>query len=164
MDATEAFGALTAALDYPMYVVTLTGAGRRAGCLVGFGTQCSIDPPRLLVCLSRQNHTCRVAKDAERLAVHLLGADQRPLAELFGTETGDDLDKFERCAWTPAPDGTPLLDDCPNRIVGPVSDRVELGDHVGHVVDLEEASVAGDRPGRLLTFQAVRDLEPGHPA
>ena len=35
------------ALDYPMYVVTAAGAGAEwDGCLVGFATQCSIDPAR----------------------------------------------------------------------------------------------------------------------
>ena len=162
MPPTETLGALTAALDYPMFIVTAAAGGRRAGCLVGFTTQCSIDPARFLVCLSRRNHTCRVAADAELLAVHLLGREQRALAELFGTETGDEVDKLARCAWTEGSSGTPLLDECPNRFVGRVVDRFEAGDHVAFVLEVVDASSA--EPGPLLTFQAVRDLEPGHPA
>ena len=45
------------------------------------------------------------------------------LVELFGGETGDEIDKFERCAWRPGPGGTPLLDGCPNRFVGRVLER-----------------------------------------
>ena len=162
MPPTETLGALTAALDYPMFVVTAAAGGSRAGCLVGFTTQCSIDPPRFLVCLSRRNHTCRVAADAELLAVHLLGREQRALAELFGTETGDDVDKLARCAWTEGPSGTPLLDDCPNRFVGWVVDRFDGGDHLAFLLEVVDAW--GADPGPLLTFQSVRDLEPGHPA
>ncbi len=162
MNPPEAFGPLTAALDYPMFVVTAAADGERAGCLVGFATQCSIDPARFVVCLSRQNHTCRVASRASLLAVHVLSRDQRGLAELFGTETGDETDKLARCSWTEGPAGTPLLDDCPNHFVGRIVDRVDAGDHVGHLVDVVDADFAEGEP--LLTFQAVRDLEPGHRA
>ncbi|HEX8931084.1 MAG TPA: flavin reductase, partial [Actinomycetota bacterium] len=37
-------------LDYPMLIVTAETDGERAGCLVGFATQCSIEPPRFLLC------------------------------------------------------------------------------------------------------------------
>src|SRR3982750_801842 len=62
-------------LDYPMLIVTAAAGGQRAGCLVGFATQCSIDPPRMLVCVSKANHTYRVAVDADVLAVHFLRRD-----------------------------------------------------------------------------------------
>ena len=162
MNLTETLGALTAALDYPMYVVTTAAGGNRAGCLVGFTTQCSIDPVRFLVCLSRRNHTCRVASQADLLAVHVLDREQQALAELFGTETGDDIDKLARCAWTEGPSETPLLDDCPNRFLGRIVDRFDTGDHLAFLLDVVDAWSAD--PGPLLTFQSVRDLEPGHPA
>ena len=64
-------------LDYPVFVVTAASGEERDGCLVGFATQASIDPPRLLVCLSKENRTTRIAQDAEVLAVHALGADEQ---------------------------------------------------------------------------------------
>ncbi len=49
-------------IDYPFYVVTVRSAeADMSGCLAGFVTQCSIDPPNLLVCISKVNHTLRVA-------------------------------------------------------------------------------------------------------
>ncbi len=96
------------------------------------------------------------------MAVHLLGGHQRALAELFGTETGDQSDKFSRCRWTEGPGGVPLLDGCPGRFVGRVLDRIDAGDHLGYL--LEVVDVEAGEPGELLTFQAVRDLEPGHRA
>ncbi len=41
--------ALVTEIDYPMFIVTAAAGGRRAGCLVGFTTQCSIHPPRFLI-------------------------------------------------------------------------------------------------------------------
>lgn len=161
---SEAMGTLTSALDYPMFVVTAAAGDEQAGCLVGFATQCSIDPLRFLVCLSRKNRTCRVAAQARALAVHLLTADQRELAELFGTETGDAVDKFARCRWVPGPEGTAVLSDCPDWFVGRTIDRFELGDHLGFLVEVVQASASAAGPGGLLMFQHVRDLEPGHGA
>jgi flavin reductase (DIM6/NTAB) family NADH-FMN oxidoreductase RutF len=50
---------------------------------------------------------------AEAIVVHFLGQAQRELAELFGGETGDEVDKFERCAWSDGPFGIPVLEDAP---------------------------------------------------
>ena len=96
----DAFRAIVDSIDYPMMVVTAAHKGERTGCLVGFHTQCSIDPPRWLVCISKANHSYRVAQHAEGLVVHMLRTDQRSLAELFGEETGDEVDKFEQCGWS----------------------------------------------------------------
>jgi flavin reductase (DIM6/NTAB) family NADH-FMN oxidoreductase RutF len=49
-----------------MFIVTAVGRdGERAGCLVGFATQCSIQPPRFLACISRENRTFDVVTEAE---------------------------------------------------------------------------------------------------
>jgi flavin reductase (DIM6/NTAB) family NADH-FMN oxidoreductase RutF len=151
-------------LDYPMLLVTTKSrAGERAGCLVGFHTQCSIDPLRWAVFLSVKNHTYRVALDADVLAMHFPSADDHDLAELFGSLTGDDIDKFARCEWTEDETGVPLLSRCPNRFVGRVLDVVDDGgDHVLFV--LEPIAVTHAGPVRQLGFQAVRDLRPGHEA
>ena len=71
------FAKLVAQLDYPMYVVTAAVGGERAGCLVGFGTQTSIHPPRFLGCISRKNRTLRVASEATLLGVHFLSDEPR---------------------------------------------------------------------------------------
>jgi flavin reductase (DIM6/NTAB) family NADH-FMN oxidoreductase RutF len=159
---TAAFNAFTDGLDYPMFVVTAVHDGARAGCLVGFTTQASIHPPRMLVCLSVANHTYRLAKDAPLLAVHVLEPDDRGLAELFGGSTGDEVDKFERCAWTAGPAGVPLLDACPRRFVGTVLARQPFGDHVGFL--LEPLEVEAYDAGQGLTYGQVENLDPGHPA
>jgi flavin reductase (DIM6/NTAB) family NADH-FMN oxidoreductase RutF len=72
------------------------------------------------------------------------------------------VDKFTRCSWDPAPDGTPLLRDCPGRFLGQILAQHDLGDHLGFLVEVMEASVGPSTP--LLTFQNVRSLEPGHGA
>ncbi|PZR51735.1 hypothetical protein DNL40_15160 [Xylanimonas oleitrophica] len=169
---TDEFDAFVDGLDYPLFVVTAHDGDERDGCLVGFATQTSIDPPRLLVCLSVANRTTRVAAGSPVLAVHVLGERDHPLAALFGGETGDETDKLARCDWRPGPHGVPLLADAPRLVVGRVLERIPLGDHVGHL--LEPVSVrrdagTGDDDGEgggtaPLTLADVDDVEPGHAA
>jgi flavin reductase (DIM6/NTAB) family NADH-FMN oxidoreductase RutF len=148
-------------LDYPMLVVTAEAGGERAGCLVGFATQSSIDPPRFLICLSRQNHTFRVASRATALVVHVLGPEDLELARLFGEQTGDSVDKLSRCGWRPGPGG-PVLEACQRWFAGRILDRFGAGDHVAFLVE-PFAAQAGPAHGQL-GFQRVRDLRPGHSA
>lgn len=154
----------TDALDYPLYVVTTQLDGERAGCLVGFASQCSIRPVRFIVWLSKANHTYRVAARADRLAVHLLGHEQGHLARLFGGETGDSTDKFARTAWHPGPGGAPVLDDAPAWFVGRVESRVTGGDHVGFLLVPEAAEHPADDGLRLLSLSDGLGITPGHPA
>lgn len=153
---------LASELDYPMIIVTTTSrTGERAGCLVGFHTQCSIDPLRWAVFLSIENRTYQVALDAEVLAVHFPAAGDHDLADLFGSMTGDEVDKFARCEWTAGPHDVPLLTRCPNRFVGRVLDVFDHGgDHVCFVLDPITVDHAGLAP---LMFQSTRDVAAGHP-
>jgi flavin reductase (DIM6/NTAB) family NADH-FMN oxidoreductase RutF len=160
---TQPFEKLVALLDYPMFVVTTRSGDELAGCLVGFTSQTSIHPPRFMAGLSKRNRTFRVAEGASHLAVHLIERRHRELARLFGSETGDEIDKFARCAWHSGPHGLPILDDAAGWFAGAVMNRYDLGDHVGFLLE----PLAGDAPERfeqLVTFSDVRDLDPGHEA
>lgn len=162
-EMAKTFQELVAWLDYPMLIVTTAAGEARAGCLVGFATQCSIDPARLLVCLSKKNFTFRVAERAEVLAVHFLNRDHVEISKLFGENTGDEVDKFASCQWTPGPNGVPLLDDCAGFVVGRILSRVDTGDHVAHVLEPLAAERRDGGAGQL-SFQQVKDMEPGHAA
>jgi flavin reductase (DIM6/NTAB) family NADH-FMN oxidoreductase RutF len=145
-----------------MYIVTArASSGERGGCLVGFATQCSVHPPRFIACVSKENRTFDVVRGAEAVVVHFLGRDQRALAALFGGETGDEVDKFELCAWSQGPLGIPVLDDVPGWFAGRILDRHDAGDHVALLLEPVEVE---DRGGALdLGFQAVKPVDPGHP-
>jgi flavin reductase (DIM6/NTAB) family NADH-FMN oxidoreductase RutF len=162
VDARGTFDELVGGLEYSMFIVTVRAGEQRAGCLVGFSCQSSIDPPRFLICLSRQNHTYRVATNAAEMAVHFVPRQAEALARLFGGCTGDDVDKFARCAWREGPGGLPILQDCQNWFVGRVLERLGLGDHVGFLLEPIAAHEEGGGP--YLSFHQAMQIEPGHPA
>jgi flavin reductase (DIM6/NTAB) family NADH-FMN oxidoreductase RutF len=145
-----------------MFIVTAVGAGgERSGCLIGFAMQCSVHPPRFLACISKENHTFGVIGTADTVAVHFLSRDQKPLAELFGGQTGDEIDKFELCDWTTGPEGVPVLTDVVGWFTATVLDRLDLGDHTGLWLQPFEAQDNGGTPD--LGFQSAKDIHPGHP-
>jgi flavin reductase (DIM6/NTAB) family NADH-FMN oxidoreductase RutF len=160
--AVEAVHELVSELDYPMFIVTVASSTERAGCLVGFATQCSIHPPRFLLCLSEKNRTFRVARETDVVVVHLVPGDAGELADLFGGSTGDEVDKFARCAWSPGPGGAPVLRDCPNWFAGRILDRLPAGDHCALL--LEPIRAASDPAHRPFTFHRAKRIDAGHPA
>lgn len=159
------FDRLVADADPAMVVVTTATGDTQAGCLVGFHGQASIDPRRYAVWLSKANRTYRVALRADHLAVHFPSEDpdQAEVARLFGSLTGDDVDKFALVAHHPSPEGLPLLDAIDHRMVlRRVTVLDDGGDHVCFVGEPVHAAA----PGRLdpLRLSGATDVEPGHPS
>lgn len=158
------FAALTEMINPPLYVVTADDGTQRSGCLVGFATQCSIYPPRFLVCLSVLNHTAPVAAAATTLGVHLLTSDDHDLAAHFGGLSGDETDKFAGIAWHRGPGGAPLLSAVSGAFEGTVLAHHDFGDHVGYVLAplQSEGGPPADGPGQL-TLHDADDIVAGHP-
>ena len=162
MGAAGTFHSLVGDLEYPMFIVTARAGDEPLGCLVGFATQMSIDPPRFAVCLSHSNRTFRRGRDAELLGVHCVPEDAEALASLFGGQTGDEVDKFARCSWHDGPGGVPILDECPNWFVGRVVWRADAGDHDAFLLEPVAAEAGSDRGE--FTFHRAKRIEAGHKA
>jgi flavin reductase (DIM6/NTAB) family NADH-FMN oxidoreductase RutF len=150
-------------VDFPYYLLTVRAPDEEmSGCLAGFVTQCSIDPPNFVACISRLNHTLGVAVRASAMGLHLIGEDQLDIARLFGEETGDTVDKFADVDWRIGPTGAPLLADVSLALEGTILGHFSVGDHEAFLVRALRA-VGG--PGRgLLTHRTSPRLHPGHPS
>lgn len=150
-------------VDYPYYLLTVRAPDEEmSGCLAGFVTQCSIDPPNFLTCVSRLNHTLGVAVRSSAMGLHLLGQDQLDMARLFGEETGDTVDKFASVDWHIGTTGAPLLADVAIALEATILGHFSVGDHEAFVV---RAVRAAEGPGvGLLTHRSSPTLHPGHPS
>lgn len=155
------FGSLASSLDAPLIVVTAAAGQQRAGCLVGFHSQSSIEPLRYCVWLSKANHTYRVALHSTHLALHFLTSSDLTLAEWFGTRTGDNIDKFATAhAWT-GPGGVPVLESGEHWLVGRRTALVDDGgDHV--CIMTEPVAMHAGGPFRPLRLSQAAHIEPGH--
>ena len=162
-DLRPGFDSLMQCLDAPMAIVTTAVGDERAGCLVGFHAQSSIDPQRYCVWLSKANHTYRLALRSTHLGIHFLSRVDRDLAEVFGALTGDEVDKFALVDVAAGPEGIPLLTRCPNRLV---VHRIALLDEGGDHVCVTTEPVAAEFGDRFvpLRLSDVAGLVPGHEA
>ena len=157
----DGFDTIMSSLDAPMVIVTAAEAGERAGCLVGFHGQASIEPARYCVWLSKANFTYRVALHASHLGVHFLTSSDLPLAERFGTQTGDLADKFAGLPVRAGAGGAPLLECCPHWLVGRRTALLDDGgDHVCMITEPVDVHTAG--PFRPLRLRRTARLSPGH--
>ena len=117
---------------------------------------------RYAVWLSKANFTFRVALFATHFAVHYLGDDDMDIAELFGATTGDRLDKFAHCDWSPGPGGAPLLARCPNRLL---LARTSAWDDGSDHLCLVGTPVGADATEDLvpLRLSSGHDIDAAHP-
>ena len=159
----RAVDAYTEQTEYALQVVTTTSSdGEPSGCIVGFSTQCSIVPPRYLVCISKVNHTYFASESSDSVALHLSGRDQVPLASLFAETSGDTVDKFARCEWRTGATGAPVLGESAAWLEGRIIRRWSVGDHQALLVRPVDGGAGSHRD--VLTAQSAPHFRPGHPA
>jgi flavin reductase (DIM6/NTAB) family NADH-FMN oxidoreductase RutF len=94
------------------------------------------------------------------LVVHCVTEDAGELAELFGGETGDDIDKFAHVQWRPGPSGAPVLAALDNWFAGRIVERIPFGDHCGFLLEPIEGEAGGSPDS--LTFHRAKRIDPGH--
>jgi flavin reductase (DIM6/NTAB) family NADH-FMN oxidoreductase RutF len=131
----ESFDDLMGMLDYPLFVVTTAAEGEPAGCLVSLATQISVQPPSFVVSLTQKSHTAEVASRSGYLAVHTLPQRQQALAQLFGTLSGHQVNKFDRCSWRTGPHGMPILDETLGCFVARTVSRSDIADRVVYLLE-----------------------------
>src|SRR3546814_5672424 len=105
---------------------------------------------------SRRRHTrCALVTGVQTCALpilHFPTVDDVDIATTFGTLTGDRDDKFARCAWQPGLDGVPMLDRCPNRVIGRKAALLDTtSDHVCVVLDPVESQFPDRQPPLRLS-------------
>ena len=143
--------AFRAALSrYPtgVTVITCAGADGPVGITANSFASISLDPPLILWSPARSSRRAAAFLAAERFAVHVMGAEQRGVADGFTREA----DAFAGLDWR-EDGGAPLIDGCLAQLLCATHDVAEAGDHhliLGRVLRAEE------RAGAALVFAGGR--------
>jgi 3-hydroxy-9,10-secoandrosta-1,3,5(10)-triene-9,17-dione monooxygenase reductase component len=106
----------------------------------------SLEPPLVLACIGHAASLAPSLADATHFAVHILAADQEPLARRFAEKDGD---RFGGLAVRRGTAGVPLLDGALATLQCRIHARYPGGDHeivVGEVLD------AAGRDGDPLVY------------
>jgi flavin reductase (DIM6/NTAB) family NADH-FMN oxidoreductase RutF len=113
----------------------------------------SVDPPSLLVSVAHSSRCHRALVESERFGVHILHADQEPIARVFAGK-GDD--KFGGLQWH-WDDDVPRLDGTVAYLRNRRSATFERYDHTILIGDLEDGVVAGGDPLVWLRREFLAD-------
>ena len=127
-------------ISHPVAIITVKQGRKLNGMTAAWVTQISTDPPMLCVSISPKRHTWKMLGKAEYFGVCMLAEGQEDVANVFGTKSGYDVDKFGMMDIEPfmAAHDVPLVPDSLAGFVCRKSHQVEQGDHwalFGEVVE-----------------------------
>lgn len=159
IDAVElrrAFGTFVTGVTV---ITTWDAEGQPRGMTANSFTSVSLDPPLLLVCVSRNASSFPAFNASPAFAVNLLHEAQTDVSSLFASKSPD---KFGAVSHDTIHTGAPVLTDCMTWFDCSVHDRVEAGDHVVLIGRVQAFGTSASAPlgfcrGR---YAAVKDPLP----
>ncbi len=141
-------------ISYGIYVTTTAHGDKLAAAGVSWLSQCSFDPPLVMMALRRTGALCAMLRRSGRGVVHVLGEDQAAAAKPFFGPT-----QFEEGRINGQPyheeGGQPVLDAAPWYFHFEVREWVDRGDHAIAVAAVTGAGKQGESKAPL----ALRDTE-----
>ena len=125
--------------------VTVVSAVARDGEPVGFTansfTSVSLDPALLLICVGKNQSSFDVFSTTQNFAVNILGSEQKQLADRFARFKGK---RFEGIEWQSSELGNPILDGSCAWFDCSVFERVDAGDHLVLIGQIQEFADHGE--------------------
>ena len=131
-------------------VVTTVHGGRPCGLTVNSFASVSLDPPLMLVCVSRAARAYACVDAEGRFTVNVLCEGQEAIARLFASK--DAQDKFNGIGYRPSPHGFPILDGVHAWLDGEIIARHPGGNT--HTIYVARVTALGIGGGRPLVFYA----------
>ncbi|MFJ2112132.1 flavin reductase family protein [Streptomyces sp. NPDC087850] len=114
-------------------VVTATSPDGPVGFTCQAFSSLSLDPPQVMLCVSRTSTTWPVISRLRNFCVNILAEDQQRLSERFARSGGE---KFGGVSWDGSPCGSPLLTGASAWIECELNAEYPGGDHVIVVADV----------------------------
>jgi flavin reductase (DIM6/NTAB) family NADH-FMN oxidoreductase RutF len=140
-------------------ITTMADDGRPRGLAVNAFASLSIDPPLVLVCISRQSTTHDVLFRGTGFAVNVLASTQAAVARRFATSGGN---KFADVPWKPGMSGAPVLDGVASFLETTIVSRAIAATHTVFVAQILYARAFDRAPLVYLggSFYGAEELSP----
>ncbi|MEE2774643.1 MAG: CoA transferase [Pseudomonadota bacterium] len=136
----KAFGTFTTGVTI---VTTLQDDGIPRGFTANSFSSVSLEPPLLLVCLSKAGLSYKVFAESTYFAINVLRDDQKELSSLFATQSEE---KFTSAVWSHGHEYMPILKGCLSSFVCKNERIVDAGDHTVLIGRVEKFSTNQGRP------------------
>ena len=122
-------------------VTTVDPAGRPFGMTANSFTSVSINPPLVLWAAAKSSPSLAAFEAEPRFAVNVLASDQHHLSRQFATSGGDKFDGVRLL-----PGDLPLIEGTVAHFVCRRTERVDAGDHVVFLGEIESYDAPGGEP------------------
>jgi len=130
-------------------VVTARRGHARFGLTASSFASVSLEPPLVLVCVSKALQAHEVIEESGAFAVNILGVDQLEAALRFAGLKPEFPDRFEGFGWTAGVTGSPLLEGSVASLDCRLHASHPGGDHTIYVGEVLTAALTSDRPPLL---------------
>jgi ferric-chelate reductase [NAD(P)H] len=148
-------------LSYGLYVVTSHLDGKPNGQIANTFFQVTAEPPRLAVCINKENMTHECIQKSGVFAVSILEQDTPfPFIGNFGFKSGKDANKFENVSYITGVTGVPIVTEhalsyMEVKVIG----TMDAGTHTLFVGDLVDCRVL--KEGTPLTYKYYHEVIKG---
>lgn len=99
-------------ISYGLYIITSMKENKYNGMCANTVFQLTDNPPRIAVCVNKNNLTHDYIEYSGVIAISILGREHMPAIKHFGHRSGRKFDKFAEGEYLPAANGCPILRDC----------------------------------------------------
>ncbi len=123
-------------LTYGLYVATAKQGDQAAAATVNWLSQASFEPPLVMMAVKNDSGLHALMQQGATVAVNILGADQKGMAETFFRPTKLEGNTLNGVPFTDGETGAPLLEGVPAVFEAKVVQTVPGGDHTVFVVEV----------------------------
>jgi flavin reductase (DIM6/NTAB) family NADH-FMN oxidoreductase RutF len=131
-------------------IVTSANGGVFAGLTATAVTSLSAKPPRLLACINRAGATYETISKGRCIAVNVLAAQHKRLAERFAGMDGEpENERFEEKLWQTGSTGAPLFRHALVSFDCEIDSILDAGSHgivIGNILDIRLHEEEGETP------------------
>lgn len=130
----------------------LDGTGEPHGLTINSFTSVSAAPPLVLICIDRDCSVLGHFRSSAWFGLSFLSEAQQDLSNRFAVLPEG---RFQGVAWSPAPESSmPVIEDCIGWMSCRIVDRIEAGDHVIFLGEVDQAETSGSSGKPLLYFDS----------
>ena len=141
-------------LGYGLYVVTTHDGAKDNGCILNTVMQVTNSPDRVAIAVNKQNYTHDTIRATGKLNVNCL-TEEAPFSvfEVFGFQSGREVDKFAGCTPRRSANGLVVLPRYVNAVLSlSVEQYVDLGTHGMFICSVTESQVISDAHTMTYTY------------
>ena len=125
-------------------ITSIDAEGRDVGMTASAFSSVSLQPPLIQVCVDRAASMFKALLHGERFGVNVLAAEQEALSRRFAAV--ESSHRFEGIGYSRGDNGVVLLDDALAHIECRMASRMEAGDHMIFLGEVERANARDARP------------------